>query len=58
MYRHGNFVDLCKGPHIAKTGEIKAFKLLSVAGAYWHGIETNPMLQRVYGTAFEKKRRP
>jgi len=55
VYRHGNFVDLCKGPHIKSTGEIKAFKLLSVAGAYWHGIETNPMLQRVYGTAFEKK---
>jgi threonyl-tRNA synthetase len=55
IYRHGDFVDFCKGPHIAKTGEIKAFKLLSVAGAYWHGIETNPMLQRIYGTAFEKK---
>ncbi len=55
LYRHGNFVDLCKGPHVAKTGEIKVFKLLSVAGAYWRGIETNPMLQRIYGTAFEKK---
>jgi threonyl-tRNA synthetase len=55
IYRHGNFVDLCKGPHVEKTGELKVFKLLSVAGAYWHGIETNPMLQRIYGTAFEKK---
>ncbi len=55
VYRHGNFVDLCKGPHVKSTGEIKAFSLLSVAGAYWHGIETNPMLQRIYGTAFENK---
>jgi len=55
VYRHGNFVDLCKGPHLKSTGEVKAFKLLSVAGAYWHGIETNPMLQRIYGTAFERK---
>ena len=53
IYRHGKFVDLCKGPHIKSTGEIKAFKLLSIAGAYWHGIETNPMLQRIYGTCFE-----
>jgi len=52
VYRHGDFVDLCKGPHIESTGKIKAFKLLSLAGAYWHGIETNPMLQRIYGTAF------
>ncbi|MDD4907805.1 MAG: threonine--tRNA ligase [Candidatus Omnitrophica bacterium] len=49
----GDFLDLCRGPHIESTGQIKAFKLLSVAGAYWHGIETNPMLQRIYGTAFE-----
>lgn len=49
----GNFVDLCRGPHVASTGQIKAFKLLSIAGAYWHGIETNPMLQRIYGTAFD-----
>ncbi|MFH1594705.1 MAG: threonine--tRNA ligase [Candidatus Omnitrophota bacterium] len=55
VYRHGNFVDLCKGPHVHKTGDVPVFKLLSVAGAYWHGIETNPMLQRIYGTAFEKK---
>jgi threonyl-tRNA synthetase len=49
----GDFVDLCRGPHVASTGQIKAFKLLSIAGAYWHGIETNPMLQRIYGTAFD-----
>jgi threonyl-tRNA synthetase len=53
IYKTGNdFVDLCRGPHIESTGQIKAFKLLSVAGAYWHGIETNPMLQRIYGTCF------
>jgi len=52
VYRHGGFVDLCRGPHISSSGDIKAFKLLSVAGAYWHGIETNAMLQRIYGTAF------
>jgi len=56
IYKTGSdFVDLCRGPHLASTGEIKAFKLLSVAGAYWHGIETNPMLQRIYGTCFETK---
>ena len=55
IYRHGKFIDLCKGPHVKSTGEIKAFKLLSIAGAYWHGIETNPMLQRIYGTCFESK---
>lgn len=53
IYRTGDsFADLCKGPHIDNTAAIKAFKLLSVAGAYWHGVETNPMLQRVYGTCF------
>ncbi|MFA5146513.1 MAG: threonine--tRNA ligase [Candidatus Omnitrophota bacterium] len=52
IYRDGDFVDLCRGPHIESTGKIRAFKLLSIAGAYWHGIETNPMLQRIYGTAF------
>ena len=53
IYQTGNsFTDLCRGPHVGATGEIKAFKLLSVAGAYWHGIETNPMLQRIYGTCF------
>jgi len=54
IYKTGDkFLDLCRGPHIESTGQIKAFKLLSVAGAYWHGIETNPMLQRIYGTCFE-----
>lgn len=53
FYRSGDFIDLCRGPHLKSTGEIKAFKLLSVAGSYFHGIETNPMLQRLYGTAFE-----
>ncbi|MGD0336097.1 MAG: threonine--tRNA ligase [Candidatus Omnitrophota bacterium] len=57
IYRTGkDFTDLCRGPHIKSTGEIKAFKLLSVAGAYWHGIETNPMLQRIYGTCFETQK--
>jgi threonyl-tRNA synthetase len=49
----GSFVDVCAGPHVAKTIEVKAFKLLSVAGAYWHGDEKNKMLTRIYGTAFE-----
>jgi len=54
IYKTGkDFIDLCRGPHLESTGKIKAFKLLSVAGAYWHGIETNPMLQRIYGTCFE-----
>jgi threonyl-tRNA synthetase len=53
VYRHGEFVDLCQGPHVATTGEIPAVKLLSVAGAYWRGDEHRPMLQRIYGTAFE-----
>ncbi len=53
IYKTGEgFLDLCRGPHVNSTGEIPAFKLLSVAGAYWHGIETNPMLQRIYGTSF------
>tara|TARA_B100000959_G_scaffold287472_1_gene372572 strand:- start:2412 stop:4127 length:1716 start_codon:yes stop_codon:yes gene_type:complete len=52
-HSNGNFVDLCKGGHVGKTGEIKAVKLLSTAGAYWRGDENNKMLQRIYGTAFE-----
>jgi len=55
IYKDGDFTDLCKGPHIDSTGEVKAFKLLSIAGAYWHGDEKNKMLQRIYGTAFETK---
>ncbi|MBS4913956.1 MAG: threonine--tRNA ligase [Veillonella sp.] len=55
LYRQGEFVDLCAGPHVSATGKIKAFKLQSIAGAYWRGDEKNKMLQRVYGTAFEKK---
>lgn len=53
LYRQGTFTDLCRGPHITSTGEIKAFKLLSIAGAYWRGDEHRPMLQRIYGVAFE-----
>lgn len=49
----GSFVDVCAGPHVERTNEVKAFKLLSIAGAYWHGDEKNKMLTRVYGTAFE-----
>jgi threonyl-tRNA synthetase len=57
IYKTGmGFLDLCRGPHIKSTGQIKAFKLLSVAGAYWHGIETNPMLQRIYGTCFDTQK--
>ena len=52
-YSHGNFTDLCQGPHVPSTGAIPAFKLLTVAGAYWRGDENRPMLQRIYGTAFE-----
>lgn len=52
LYTQGGFTDLCRGPHIPNTGYIKAFKLLKVAGAYWRGDERNPMLQRIYGTAF------
>ena len=53
LYHQGSFVDLCRGPHVSSTGEIKAFKLLSIAGAYWRGDEHRPMLQRVYGVAFD-----
>ena len=52
FYKQGEFVDLCKGPHMDSTGQVKAIKLLSVAGAYWRGDEKNKMLQRIYGTAF------
>ena len=54
-YAQGDFVDLCAGPHVASTGKVKAFKLQSIAGAYWRGDEKNKMLQRIYGTVFEKK---
>ena len=54
-YSQGDFIDLCSGPHVASTGKVKAFKLQSIAGAYWRGDEKNKMLQRIYGTAFEKK---
>ena len=55
IYRHGDFIDLCQGPHLESTGQIPAIKLLSVAGAYWRGDEHRPMLQRIYGTAFESQ---
>ncbi len=55
FYKQGDFVDLCAGPHLPSTGKVKAFKLLSVAGAYWRGNEKNKMLQRIYGTSFNKK---
>ena len=55
FYRQGDFTDLCAGPHLPSTGKIKAFKLTSIAGAYWRGNEKNKMLQRIYGTAFTKK---
>jgi threonyl-tRNA synthetase len=51
-FQHGDFIDLCRGPHVERTGDIKAFKVLSFAGAYWRGDERNAQLQRVYGTAF------
>jgi len=52
LYQQGSFTDLCRGPHVSSTGEIKAFKLISIAGAYWRGDERRPMLQRIYGVAF------
>ena len=55
IYREGSFTDLCRGPHVASTGKLGAFKLLSIAGAYWRGDEHRPMLQRIYGVAFENK---
>jgi threonyl-tRNA synthetase len=56
FYRQGNFIDLCRGPHVPSTGHIKAFKLMSVAGAYWRGDSKNAMLQRIYGTAWGDKK--
>ena len=55
FYRQGDFVDLCAGPHLPSTGKVKAYKLTSIAGAYWRGSEKNKMLQRIYGTAFFAK---
>ena len=55
FYTQGDFTDLCRGPHVHSTGKVKAFKLMSVAGAYWRGDENRQMLQRIYGTAFYKK---
>ncbi len=55
IYKQGSFTDLCRGPHVASTGEIKALKLTHVAGAYWHGDERQPMLQRIYGVAFDSQ---
>jgi threonyl-tRNA synthetase len=56
LYRHGDWVDLCEGPHVPSTGFLRAIKLTSVAGAYWRGDERNPMLQRIYGTAFPSEK--
>ncbi|MDO8615859.1 MAG: threonine--tRNA ligase [Dehalococcoidia bacterium] len=53
LYRQGEFLDLCQGPHVQRTGQVAPFKLMSVAGAYWRGSERNPMLQRIYGALFE-----
>jgi threonyl-tRNA synthetase len=54
-YKQGSFIDLCRGPHLASTGEVKTFKLTHIAGAYWRGDEKRPMLQRIYGVAFESQ---
>ena len=56
IYQQGSFLDLCRGPHVNSAGEIKAFKLLSIAGAYWRGDEHRPMLQRIYGVAFDTQK--
>ena len=56
VYRQGDFIDLCRGPHVTSTGKLKVFKVISNAGAYWRGDEKNKMLQRLYGTAFFKKK--
>lgn len=56
VYKQGNFTDMCRGPHVKYTGSIKSFKLMSIAGAYWRGSEKNPMLQRIYGIAFNTQK--
>ncbi len=56
FYRQGDFIDLCRGPHVPSTGRLKAFKLMKVAGAYWRGDSSNPMLARIYGTAWASKK--
>ncbi len=56
LYRNGSFVDFCRGPHVPSTGRVRAFKVMSIAGAYWLGDENNPQLQRIYGTAFFQKK--
>jgi threonyl-tRNA synthetase len=56
LYQQGDFIDLCRGPHVPRTGRLKAFKLTKVAGAYWRGNPKNPMLQRIYGTAWPDKK--
>src|SRR5690606_28160014 len=55
LYRNGNFIDLCRGPHVPSTGKLRVFKLMKVAGAYWRGDSNNEMLQRIYGTAWASK---
>src|SRR5438876_10162151 len=55
LYREGDFIDLCRGPHVPSTGKLKVFKLMKVAGAYWRGDSKNEMLQRIYGTAWARK---
>src|SRR5690606_25716338 len=55
LYREGEFIDLCRGPHVPTTGKLKVFKLMKVAGAYWRGDSNNEMLQRIYGTAWARK---
>ena len=56
LYRQGDFIDLCRGPHVPSTSKLKAFKLMKVAGAYWRGDSNNEMLQRIYGTAWTNKK--
>src|SRR5690606_2972182 len=55
LYREGEFLDLCRGPHVPSTGKLKVFKLMKLAGAYWRGDSKNEMLQRIYGTAWARK---